>query len=183
MKKILTLVLVVAMVATLAVTALAADKTDKVGSVTAGNNVSTGEITITTNTVYTEYDPVYSVDVEWKNTAITVTKTISGATWDAETHTWKNGSTSYSWSNEGKVEVIVTNHSNDEILAKLTKPADQDGVTFTANTTEFTLEDASAVALGNVAGADSDSFVIQAAGAPTADLITVNATVTITAAP
>ena len=182
MKKILTLVLVVAMVATLAVTAFA----DKIGPVAAldATSKSVGEITITNTVDNSATTKVYAVEVKWTNTALTADTVISGATWDPENHKWTSGTTTTTWTND-TVTVTVTNHSNAEVKATLTAPSATEGVEFaTPSGTELVCADASKVALDAPTATNLDNtkvFTIVASGNTAATSITVEATVTLTA--
>lgn len=110
MKKVISLLLALAIVMSLSVTAFAAegDATD-VGAGEYSTNV-TGSYVAGTEASGT----VFSVDISW--TAMSFTYHAEKApVWDAENHEYSESTPAY-WEGEGKI--TVTNHSNTKITAK-----------------------------------------------------------------
>ena len=127
MKKILSLVLALALVMSLGVTAFAAEiNGDNSKDVTA--NYQAGETS----------QKVYLVDIIWGSMEFTYTDASEG-TWDPETHTY-TGTAEAAWScTEGANKVEVTNHSNAEVTVELSNSNVIDGVTLIWDKTSLTL--------------------------------------------
>lgn len=159
MKKILSLVLALALVMSLGVTAFAAEiNGDNSKDVTA--NYQAGEAS----------QKVYLVDIVWGSLEFTYTDASEG-TWDPETHTY-TGTKAAEWScAEGANKVSVTNHSNAEVTVEIANSNVLEGVTMTWDKATLTLPTA-------------DNGENGAAGTPTTDsaLLIVTGTITDTGA-
>lgn len=159
MKKILSLVLALALVMSLGVTAFAAEiNGDNSKDVTA--NYQAGETS----------QKVYLVDIVWGSLEFTYTDASEG-TWDPETHTY-TGTKAAEWScAEGANKVEVTNHSNAEVTVEIANSNVLQGVTMTWDKATLTLPTA-------------DNGENGAAGTPTTDsaLLTVTGAITDTGA-
>lgn len=159
MKKILSLVLALALVMSLGITAFAAEiNGDNSKDVTA--NYQAGEAS----------QKVYLVDIVWGSLEFTYTDASEG-TWDPETHTY-TGTSEAKWSySEGANKVEVTNHSNAEVTVEIANSNVMDGVTLTWDKETLTLPTA-------------DNGKNGAAGTPTTDsaLLIVTGTITDTGA-
>lgn len=159
MKKILSLVLTLALVMSLGITAFAAELNgENSKDVTA--NYQAGEAS----------QKVYLVDIVWGSLEFTYTDASEG-TWDPETHTY-TGTKAAEWScEEGANKVAVTNHSNAEVTVEIANSNVMDGVTLTWDKETLTLPTA-------------DNGENGAAGTPTTDsaLLTVAGTITDTGA-
>lgn len=126
MKKILALALTLALIATLSVVSFAA--------IPAGNaNVGSFDTTATDLKVtYDAYDAateIFSIDVQWTDTAFSYNAGSQGA-WNPATHAYDNAVTA-GWAANDKATVTVTNHSNTGITATTTINA-ANGFTFAA---------------------------------------------------
>ena len=180
MKKLLALLLAVAMLSCLAMSVSAANfNTD---AFTTGGDALVSKQTIqvnlnkdsATNVVYS--DPVYSVDVVWGAATFTyelsehVTATMvwnpSTHTYDLQSSTVADGEQAGQWSADSFVKATVTNHSNAEVKATLTLPATTNNVEFTVDggETEKTLASADVgESLHNYDAAPEVEFVVRPA--------------------
>ena len=178
MKKIFALALVVAMMLSMSVVAMAAtldlDPT----------NTSTQSIVITNNTTDDTATKVYSVDVSWTDTEISLNSTMK---WNPETHAYDivTGTTIDDANKTASVKVI--NHSNAVVNAAVT--TDHDGSLFKITCDAAAdLADASLVAPGTPNDEGQANTKIFGIAVDLADGITelsgatytFNATVTIT---
>lgn len=105
MKKILSLILALAMIMSLSVTAFAAEGITNGDTDTADvKGTYSSEVTVT----------VYSVDISWEGLSFTYNGAFEG-NWDPKTHEYEN-STAAGWA-AGNGTITVTNHSNTAITA------------------------------------------------------------------
>lgn len=158
MKKILSLILALAMVMSLSVTAFAAeDNGNKPGEDT---NIDVSAKHVAGGSTGT----VYSVDIEWTDMTFTYTDTTT-KTWKPEDHSYAT-TPGGSW-DKTTATVTVTNHSNAAVKATVVysdNDAD-DGVTASfGNTTEDTLD---AGVEGKYSEADNVVFTLTIEGTPT----------------
>ena len=160
MKKILALALTLALIATLSVVSFAA--------IPAGNddvtsfNTTAEDLTVN----YDAYDAateIFSIDVQWTDTAFSYNAGSQGA-WNPATHAYDNAVTA-GWDADDKATVTVTNHSNAGITATTTIDA-ADGFTFAA-VADVNIDSAVGTA---VAEAPSETITINPpTGTPSAD--------------
>ena len=122
MKKILTLILCVAMLCTMSISAFAGTKTVGTGTTDLGD--------VSAKYVLQDGTATYSVDIEWGSMAFTYTVPLI---WDAEGHDWipdpdvKNASWAPVAAAEGETatnEIIVTNNSSAAITANVSFEAE-----------------------------------------------------------
>ena len=111
MKKILFIILVIAMIATMSVTAFAADASPKV----LDNANVPGSAVINVEGVYNRGEQLhtYKIVINWQ--AFTYTF-ISGETWNPETHKWDLTGGDGRWTIEDK-NITITNHSSQPVKA------------------------------------------------------------------
>lgn len=165
MKKIVSILLVLAMMAALCITVAAANLTSGVTNTGDGKN---GNVSVSVNKD-TDATNVYNVTVNWNSLAFT---------FDADE--WNPATNSYtgSWANGGKSSIDVTNKSNAAITVAAAfgdqNSAEKNGVTATLTNNTFPL--ASAAAAG---AATTGSVVVTVTGEPQADSIDVG-TITLT---
>ena len=195
MKKLLATLLALSLVLCFALTANAARiGGEGVTDISTGNTASQEiSITLTDNSEggSAETLTVYMVDVVWSAVALEYTVTGEGEdqtiVWNPTKHEYElkaaDGSTiNGSWNND-RFDITVTNHSNDEIQAELTLPANENGVSFSANKTLLTVGRADeGIYLGSTNEAPSAFFTVTVSGIPASDFA-VDTVVTITPAP
>lgn len=173
MKKILTLMLSLALLCVMAVPAMAADTIDRKGGSTSADVKGTyvpGSGTAT----------VYSVDIAWGSLEFTYTDASKG-TWNPENHSY-DGALAAAWScEEGANEVTVTNHSNAEVNFAFTAQA---AAGFEAITLNFDTSRAMLASAVNTtyAAAPAQTITVTPSGALTEDTTagTVIGTITVT---
>lgn len=190
MKKLFVTLLAFSLIACMAFSANAATVT----SVEAGSNTASQQITITltdsTTSGTTTTPTVYSVDVAWSAVALTYTLTGNG---ENQEILWNPGNHRYELSSEGDTltgawdndsfDVTVTNHSNAAIVASIELPENQNGVIFSADSSEINVARADeGDSLGTPSKAPYGKFTVSVDGIPTGTF-TVDTTVAITAAP
>ena len=179
MKKIFAITLVLVMMLAMSVTVFAAGE---IQSTDEGFNTAGESIVVTVTSEYADPDKTYYVDVAWTDTAIAITNTVEGATWDPETHTYGGGTTT-SEVTDGQAAVKVTNHSNAAVKATVSA--------LNFNVTGLTvdcegpavLDDASEVAYNAPGSADSEEIAITVSKTANDAVIvegTYNFTVTVT---
>ena len=157
MKKIVSILLVLAMMAALCITVAAASLTDGVNGGTTGN-VS---VQVKDNAGTTDPSKVYKVDLTWTN----LTTFVFNGTWDAEqgkyTGTWANS--------EGYI--AVSNSSNAKVHVSATIDKTQaNGVTASLTHTEF---DLSSAADASTTAVTSGNINVAVEGTPEADSFTI----------
>ena len=148
MKKIITLLMALAMVMSLSVTAFASD----LG----------GSKAVTAKYEQTEDEkPVYNVDLNWGDLTFTYTETVEKE-WNPETHTYDTTTTG-SW-DKTETTITVTNHSNVSVDVSMSvTPVDGTGVDVSLTGGNATL---AAGEVGNVSGAASVTGTIKVSGKP-----------------
>ena len=178
MKKVLSVVLAIAMMSALAIPAFAAD-------IEAVDDSKAQDITLTVANTDEESDVVvYSVDVAWGQVAFTYNITTT-YDWNPATHEYNaNPSYEYAWAGEGNTGVItVTNHTNKALTASAASEV--------KNASAFTVSCGQAASLATAvntevakAPTDTISYTVNAPETkPTAEAsATVIATITVTIA-
>ena len=176
MKKILTLILSLALLCVMAVPAMAADTiSQKDGSASANvkGTYVPGSGTAT----------VYSVDIAWGSLEFTYTDASKG-TWNPESHSY-DGAVAAAWSCEdGADKITVTNHSNAPVNIELQQNlkdsfAEKISLSFSKDVQEWSLDDAENTDVDN---APSMMITVTPSGALTEDTTagTVIGTITVT---
>lgn len=153
MKRIITLLMVLAMVTSMSVTAFASD----LG----------GSKDVTAKYEQTEDEkPVYNVDLNWGDLTFTYTETVEKE-WNPDTHTYTSTVTGGSW-DKAESNITVTNHSNVAVTVSMTlTPVENTGVTAALTGGNATL---SAGTVGNVDGADSVTGTVKISGKPASSI-------------
>ena len=156
MKKIVSILLVLAMMSALCITVFAAELSSGV----TGDKTGTVSVSVNKNPAATD---VYDVTIEWNTLAFTYNATAWNSESGAYTGTWANGGTStIDITNKSNAAVAVSASINGENAATV------NGVTATLTNNSFSLASAAA------AGAPTTGSVnIAVTGAPKADSITV----------
>ena len=123
MKKVLSIVLAIAMIATMSAVAFAA--ADPTGSVKEESAAAAGTAEFDVNATFAAAAHVdkYKVDVEWDTEGFTYTE--AATVWDTEDHVWVETNAA-SWDGEGTI--TVANHSSEAISATPSWAAAADGV-------------------------------------------------------
>ena len=148
MKRIITLLMVLAMVMSLSVTAFASDLGES-KDVTAKYEKNESE------------QPIYNVDLNWGDLTVTYTETVEKV-WNPDTHTYDTTTTG-SW-DKTESTVTVTNHSNVSVAVSMSvTPAQGTGVDVTLTGGNATL---AAGEVGNVDGAASVTGTVKVSGKP-----------------
>mgnify|MGYP003290500573 FL=1 len=148
MKRIITLLMVLAMVMSLSVTAFASDLGES-KDVTAKYEKNESE------------QPIYNVDVNWGDLTFTYTETVEKV-WNPDTHTYETTTTG-SW-DKTESTVTVTNHSNVSVAVSMSvTPAQGTGVDVSLTGGNATL---AAGEVGNVDGAASVTGTVKVSGKP-----------------
>ncbi len=160
MKKIISIVLAIAMIAALSVTAFAATVETVPGTDSADVNV------VIDGDSLVNVDTVYSVDVTWDSLDFTYSFSDDETNvWDPSTHTY--GSTEYTGDNWNKItaNIVVTNHSNEAVaVAAAIDNATANGVTATLSNATFDLNTGVGLTYDT---ADSKTIGVAIAGVPT----------------
>ena len=148
MKRIITLLMVLAMVMSLSVTAFASDLGES-KDVTAKYEKNESE------------QPIYNVDLNWGDLTFTYTETTTKV-WNPDTHTYDTTTTG-SW-DKTESSITVTNHSNVSVDVSMSvTPVGGTGVNVTLIGGSSTL---AAGEVGNVDGAASVTGTIKVSGKP-----------------
>lgn len=159
MKKILSIILAIAVLATFSVSAFAATVTTVPG--TDANNV----VVKIDSTSADKLEKVYSVDVAWDSLDFTYTfDSTDKNTWDPSTHTYSEENDADKNWDKTTANITVTNHSNEAVgVAASIDNATKYGVTTTLSNANFDL--ATGVGL-TYATADSNTIGVAIAGVP-----------------
>lgn len=149
MKRIITILMALAMVMSLSVTAFASDLGES-KDVTAKYEKNESE------------QPIYNVDLNWGDLTFTYTETVEKV-WNPDTHTYTDTVTGGSW-DKTESTVTVTNHSNVSVAVSMSvTPVDGTGVDVSLTGGNATL---AAGEVGNVNGAASVTGTITVSGKP-----------------
>lgn len=139
MKKIISIVLAIAVLATFGITAFA----ETVTTVTEVPGTDKNDVKVVINSdSLVNVDTVYSVDVKWDSLDFTYSFSDDETNvWDPSDHTY--GETNYTGANWDKTsaDIVVTNHSNEGVsVAAAIDTATKNGVTATLSNAEFALD-------------------------------------------
>jgi len=172
MKKLITIMLAVALVLSFAVTAYAATATINTADGSASQDVMAQYVSDITTV------SLYSVDVEWGALEFTYEESAT-KTWNPETHQYDVSNEASEWTANGNT-VKVTNHSDNKVTATPSFKAET-GFNVTGIFDVASKELASAVGT-QVANAPSQTFTLTLAGklAETVTTLTKVGTVTVT---
>ncbi len=186
LSKILSGAMAMALAAGMSVTAFAADGTATLVPEAGKNAQQTADVTI--KATVKELGAVYSVNVAWTDLVFDYTES-APASWDTTEH--KTVASTGTWTADGNGSVTVTNHSNENVYAKITYAEGGDytnevsakGVTVTATpvdaVTELskgTLANKTAITEGGAsAGQNQIKATVKVEGAPTANITSVTA--------
>ena len=159
MKKLISLILALALVMSMSAVVFAEDQT----------NVSVGDYTADVTGTYVEGTTggtIFSVDIAWSNLSFTY-HAEQQPVWDVNTHTYSQTKAAY-WEGEGTI--TVTNHSNAKISAAPTynKGTGYESVNMTFSTTELKLAsaaDTNAAVVGTITVTPSGSLPANTEGA------------------
>lgn len=165
MKKIISVLLAVALIAAMSVTVFAE-------TIQTANGSATNMVKVAVNSNNTgKTDGVYYVDVTW--TSLDFTYSFSNDetnTWNPQTHTY--GSSNYTggnW-NATTAKITVTNHSNEDVQGNVSfggsATATKYGVTATLDKTAFDLATGEGLTYDT---AKKEEFTLSIAGVPTVD--------------
>lgn len=160
MKKILSIVLAIAMLAALSVNAFAA-------TVTTVPSSETGDVVVKIDSASAEnLEKVYSVDIEWDS--LDFTYTFNGTdenTWDPANHTYTEANDATTNWDKTTASIKVTNHSNEAVgVAATIDNAALNGVTTTLSNASFDLETGVGLTYDT---ADTETIGVAIAGVPT----------------
>ena len=149
MKKIILVLLALALVLSMSVTAFASDLGGS-KDVTAKYEKNESE------------QPIYSVDLNWGNLTFTYSETVKKV-WNPDTHTYDTSVTGGSW-DKTESKITVTNHSNVSVAVSMSvTPVTGTGVNVSLTGGNATLK---AGEVGNVSGADSVTGTVKVSGKP-----------------
>ena len=149
MKKIITILMALAMVMSLSVTAFASDLGGS-RDVTAKYEKNESE------------QPIYNVDLNWGDLTFTYTETVEKV-WNPDTHTYTDSVTGGSW-DKTETTITVTNHSNVSVAVSMSvTPVGDTGVDVSLTGGNATL---AAGEVGNVNGAASVTGTVKVSGKP-----------------
>lgn len=149
MKKIISMMLMLALVMSMSVTAFASDLGGS-KDVTAKYEQSETE------------EAIYNVDLNWGDLTFTYTETVEKV-WNPETHTYDSTVTGGSW-DKTEAEITVTNHSNVSVVVSMSvTPVTGTGVEVALTGGNATL---AAGEVGNVDGAASVTGTVKISGKP-----------------
>ncbi|MBQ8174974.1 MAG: hypothetical protein IJ009_06175 [Clostridia bacterium] len=136
MKKLITILLAVAMMATLSVTAFAAES-----ELNNDKKTETIDVKAKYTSGVTDAGTIYSVDLSWESMEFTYSASGKN-TWNPDTHKYEVVDEGGAW-NHSTSTITVTNHSNAEVTAKFTfAPVAGGTVTGSFNNTSVVLPSA-----------------------------------------
>lgn len=164
MKKLLAVILALALALSMGTAALAAEP-DTIESATPDTNTAKQDVNVIVQT--SAIEEVYSVDIEWGTLDFTYSFG-DGAEWDPDTHTISGGTTP-GWKNDS-ANIKVTNHSNVPVSIKAkfgsADTAELNGVTATLSENTFNL---AAGVLDKHDEADNHEATVKITGTPSSD--------------